>query len=74
MTFWMNPNKLRRDGLSHVLETNKANMEMCTANKDKEKPRERKIPSPTNLQFTVHLNINCLVSSNALEAYPLGLL
>ena len=40
----------------------KQRLDMTSIN---EKFRERKISSPTNLQFTVHFQRNCLENSNA---------
>ena len=66
--------ELELAGFSQCVVMKKPNREMCTANKARENPLDRKTSSLTNLQFTVHLNMNCRVNSKARETYPTGLL
>lgn len=53
------------DGLSQRVVMKRISRKMCEANKIRENPDERNFSSPTNRQFTVHLNMNCLLNSNA---------
>lgn len=64
---WMISGMLCRDGLSHRVNMNRASKRTCKDKRPLEKPLERNISSPTNRQFTVHLNRNCLLNSNARE-------
>lgn len=61
------------EGLSQRFAANSASTKMCAASSDRENGRERNTSSPTNRQFTVHLNRNCLVNSNARDKYALAL-
>lgn len=67
-----NPNRLDPDGFSQVVKRKEVKRTACSDRRPSEKFLDRKISSPTNLQLTVHLNVNCLVSSNARETYPTG--
>ena len=55
----------RFDGPIHRVVMKKASSDRWSAKRPTEKERERKTSSPRNLQLTVHLNKNVLVSSKA---------
>ncbi len=58
------PEAVRPDGRVHrVMAKIPSNVKLATSN-DTANSRDKNVPSPTNLQFTVHLKRNCLVSSN----------
>ena len=60
-------------GFNHLVKMNNAKVLTCPINKVVENALLKNIFSPTNLQFTVHTNKNCLDSSNALDKYPIAL-
>lgn len=62
--------KLEPDGRTQHVAIKRPSKEICTTSRARENSLDRKISSPTNLQFTVHLNRNRLVSSKAREMYP----
>ena len=59
-----NVNSLSRDGLIHRVEMKINNVAAVNARRMIANSGERKILSPRNLQFTVHLKRNCLPKSN----------
>lgn len=66
MVSWRKRNTLEPYGFTQ-LAAKMSSKETCNTNKAKENSLERKVSSPTNRQFTVHLNKNCRDSSKARE-------
>jgi hypothetical protein len=70
---WINPKSGRPDGRIHRVAEKRSKSARCAKSKTIENSFERNLSSPINLQFTVHLNRNTRVSSNAREKYPAAL-